>query len=76
MSSEYTQVLQLLLSALLGAAIGIQRESLGSAAGFRTHVLVSSAATHPPDPRGEEKPVVVKEDKYTNVTMLYDSGIR
>ncbi|MBI3587692.1 MgtC/SapB family protein [Candidatus Micrarchaeota archaeon] len=44
MVSEYLQVLQLLLAGVLGAAIGIQRESLGSAAGFRTHVIVATAA--------------------------------
>lgn len=42
---EFTRVvLRLLLAALLGGLLGIERESKGKAAGVRTHMLVSMGA--------------------------------
>ncbi len=38
-------IIRLLVSALLGAMVGIQRESSGKPAGVRTHMLVSMGAT-------------------------------
>ncbi|MBI4550137.1 MAG: MgtC/SapB family protein [Candidatus Omnitrophica bacterium] len=37
--------LRILLAAFLGALIGVEREYFGKAAGFRTHALVSAAAS-------------------------------
>jgi putative Mg2+ transporter-C (MgtC) family protein len=43
--AEVTQiVVRLLLAALLGGIVGYQRESVGKAAGLRTHMLVSLGA--------------------------------
>jgi putative Mg2+ transporter-C (MgtC) family protein len=41
MEYELIMSLRLLLSALLGGLIGLERESLNKSAGFRTHTLVS-----------------------------------
>ncbi|MGB2599283.1 MAG: MgtC/SapB family protein, partial [Candidatus Omnitrophota bacterium] len=38
--SELTIICRLLLSVLLGAVVGIEREVHGRAAGLRTHILV------------------------------------
>ncbi|GAV23475.1 MgtC/SapB family protein [Carboxydothermus pertinax] len=38
--SEYDIVLRLILASILGGLIGLERESLGKSAGFRTHILV------------------------------------
>lgn len=38
-------IIRLTASALLGAAIGFERESAGKAAGLRTHILVTTGAT-------------------------------
>lgn len=40
-----TILLRLILSAVLGGVIGLERESVNRPAGFRTHVLVSVGAT-------------------------------
>jgi putative Mg2+ transporter-C (MgtC) family protein len=37
--------IRILLAAVLGAVIGVEREYFGKAAGFRTHALVSAAAS-------------------------------
>ena len=39
-----TTILRILLSMVLGGAIGLQREKNGHAAGFRTHILVCMGA--------------------------------
>ena len=44
MVGEIEITLRLLLAALLGGIIGIERETLNKAAGFRTHTLVSVGA--------------------------------
>ena len=41
MEYEITMSLRLLLAAILGGLIGLERESLNKSAGFRTHTLVS-----------------------------------
>jgi len=38
-------ILRLVISALMGSAIGLERERLDWAAGLRTHMLVSVGAT-------------------------------
>jgi putative Mg2+ transporter-C (MgtC) family protein len=43
--TDLTIVLRLLLSALLGGLVGLERELYGRAAGFRTHILVSVGST-------------------------------
>lgn len=44
-AAEFTRVMvRLLLAALLGGLLGIERESKGKAAGVRTHMLVSMGA--------------------------------
>ncbi len=40
MNSPQTVVLRLLLSALMGGAVGLEREVINRPAGFRTHILV------------------------------------
>lgn len=40
-ADELTMSLRLLLAALLGGLVGLERESLNKAAGFRTHTLVA-----------------------------------
>ncbi len=44
MSPELTMALRLLLAAVLGGAIGYQRERAGKPAGLRTHMLISLGA--------------------------------
>ncbi len=44
MSPELTMALRLLLAAVLGGAIGFQREMAGKPAGLRTHMLISLGA--------------------------------
>jgi len=41
MSQLLHVIIRLVVATLLGAAVGIQRESAGKPAGFRTHILVS-----------------------------------
>jgi putative Mg2+ transporter-C (MgtC) family protein len=41
---DLTMALRLLLSAVLGAVIGYQRERAGKAAGLRTHILICMGA--------------------------------
>jgi putative Mg2+ transporter-C (MgtC) family protein len=43
--SSILLVVRLVLAALLGAVLGIQREKVGKAAGLRTHMLVSMGAS-------------------------------
>jgi putative Mg2+ transporter-C (MgtC) family protein len=45
MLSELEVVLRLILSAVIGGAIGIEREASNRPAGFRTHILVSVGST-------------------------------
>lgn len=45
MLSELEIVLRLVLSAVIGGAIGIEREASNRPAGFRTHILVSVGST-------------------------------
>jgi putative Mg2+ transporter-C (MgtC) family protein len=45
MSPDLTMALRLLLSAILGACIGFQRERAGKPAGMRTHMLICIGAT-------------------------------
>jgi putative Mg2+ transporter-C (MgtC) family protein len=45
MLSELEMVLRLILSAIIGGAIGIEREASNRPAGFRTHILVSVGST-------------------------------
>jgi len=45
MLSELEVVLRLILSAIIGGAIGIEREASNRPAGFRTHILVSVGST-------------------------------
>ena len=45
MSPELTMTLRLLLAALLGGVIGLQREKAGKPAGLRTHMLICIGAT-------------------------------
>lgn len=45
MLSELEIVLRLILSAVIGGAIGIEREASNRPAGFRTHILVSVGST-------------------------------
>jgi len=40
MVTEVHMILRLLLAALLGGAVGLEREIHEKAAGFRTHILV------------------------------------
>jgi len=42
--TELEMILRLGIAALLGAAVGFERELRGQAAGFRTHILVSVGA--------------------------------
>lgn len=44
MEYEITNALKLLLAAILGGIIGLERESLNKSAGFRTHTLVCLGA--------------------------------
>jgi putative Mg2+ transporter-C (MgtC) family protein len=43
--SDQAVVLRILLAAILGGVIGLQRESVNRPAGFRTHVLVATGST-------------------------------
>ena len=45
MLEESIMVLRLLIAAILGGAIGYQREKVGKAAGLRTHMLIAVGAT-------------------------------
>lgn len=45
MSPDLTMAIRLLLAAVLGAAIGFQREKAGKPAGLRTHMLICIGAT-------------------------------
>lgn len=45
MNESITIVVRLLLSALLGGAVGFEREAHNRAAGFRTHILVTIGST-------------------------------
>lgn len=40
MDNEYTIIMKLVLSSILGGLIGLERESVNKFAGFRTHILV------------------------------------
>ncbi len=42
---ELKAILEIILSAVLGGIIGIERETSGKSAGFRTHILVAVAST-------------------------------
>ncbi|HZZ65410.1 MAG TPA: MgtC/SapB family protein [Candidatus Baltobacteraceae bacterium] len=44
MDLTFSPLLGIVGAAILGGAIGLQRQSAGKAAGFRTHLLVASAA--------------------------------
>ncbi len=44
MSSEVVAVLRLLLAAVLGGIVGLQRERAGKEAGIRTNMLISAGA--------------------------------
>lgn len=45
MSDELTMILRILLAAVLGGAIGFQRERTGKPAGLRTHMLICIGST-------------------------------
>lgn len=45
MISDQTVVIRILLAAVLGGIIGLQRESVNRPAGFRTHILVALGST-------------------------------
>ena len=45
MSPDLTMAIRLLLAAVLGGAIGFQRENAGKPAGLRTHMLICIGAT-------------------------------
>ena len=45
MSPDLTMAIRLLLAAVLGAAIGFQREQAGKPAGLRTHMLICIGST-------------------------------
>ena len=44
MSDEVTMVVRIVLAAVLGGAIGLQREKIGKPAGLRTHMLICIGA--------------------------------
>ena len=45
MNYNFIVVIRLILSALLGGAIGFEREAHNRPAGFRTHILVTIGST-------------------------------
>lgn len=45
MISEFSAIIRLLLSFVLGSLIGVEREKKGRSAGLRTHILVSLGST-------------------------------